>query len=129
MNVTLSLRSRLTVWYMVALLIVLALGGAVVLWQQGRIGLARVDRQLRDLTTTIANLMQDELNEDPVLANAAHEVEGTISAPGRTVAILDRTGHAVAAGWNGLNLPEPLPAFDQGVRVWTTDTGHGAWRV
>jgi two-component system OmpR family sensor kinase len=129
MNLTLSLRSRLTVWYMVALLMVLALGGGVVLWQQGRIGLARVDRQLRDLTVTVANLMQDELREDPMLARAADEVEGTISAPGRAVAILDPTGHAVAAVWNGLNLPEPLPAFDQGVRVWTADTPSGAWRV
>lgn len=129
MTFTLSLRSRLTVWYMVALLIVLALGGGVVLWQQGRIGLARVDRQLRDLATTVANLMQDELNEDPVLARAAHEVEATISAPGRAVAILDRTGHAVAASWNGLNLQEPLPAFDQDVRLWTADAATGAWRV
>src|SRR5215831_6659031 len=83
MKLALSLRSRLTVWYTVALLIVLALGGAVVLWQQGRIGLARVDRQLRDLTTTVANLVQEELSEDPVLARAAHEVEKTISARGR----------------------------------------------
>jgi heavy metal sensor kinase len=129
MTFTLSLRSRLTVWYMVALLIVLALGGGIVLWQQGRIGLARVDRQLRDLDTTVANLMQDELHEDPVLARAAREVESTISAPGRAVAILDLTGHAVAASWNGLNLPEPLPTADQGVRMWTADTATGAWRV
>ena len=47
MRASFSLRARLTVWYTVALLIVMALGGAVVLWQQGRIGLARVDRQLR----------------------------------------------------------------------------------
>jgi heavy metal sensor kinase len=129
MNLRLSLRSRLTVWYTVALLIVLALGGAVVLWQQGRIGLARVDRQLRDLTTTVANLVQEELSEDPVLARAAHEVEETISAPGRAVVILDRSGHAVAAGWNGLSMPETLPAFDQGLRVWTVETASGAWRV
>ena len=129
MSFTLSLRARLTVWYTVALLIVLALGGAIVLWQQGRIGLARVDRQLRDLTATVANLMQDELSEDPVLATAAHEVQVTISAPGRAVAILDRTGHPVAAGWNGLNLTSPLPAFDGGVRVWTAETSTTAWRV
>src|SRR5262245_16256482 len=129
MRLTLSLRSRLTVWYTVALLIVLALGGVVVLWQQSRIGLARVDRQLRDLTTTVANLVQEELSEDPVLARAAQEVEETISAPERAVAILGRDGHAIAAGWNGLNLPEPLPAFDQGLRVWTIETPAGAWRV
>src|SRR5215831_6259246 len=45
------------------------------------------------------------------------------------VAILDQSGHAVAAGWNGLTVPEPLPAFDQGLRVWTVETSTGAWRV
>jgi len=39
MNASLSLRARLTVWYTVALLVVMTLGGAVILWQQGRIGL------------------------------------------------------------------------------------------
>ena len=129
MSMSLSLRARLTVWYTVALLIVLALGGATVLWQQGRIGLARVDRQLQDLTATLANLMQDELTEDPVLTTAAQEVQATIVAPGRAVAILDHAGHPVATGWNGLNLSLPLPAFDDGVRVWTANTATGAWRV
>jgi signal transduction histidine kinase len=125
----LSLRTRLTVWYTMALVVVLSLGGATVLWQQGRIGLARVDRQLRDLTATVANLMRDELTEDPVLATAAHEVVATIIAPGRAVAILDRTGHPVAAGWGGLNLPSPPPAFEDGTRTWTVGTASGAWRV
>jgi signal transduction histidine kinase len=129
MSVNLSLRARLTVWYTVALLTVLVLGGAVVLWQQGRIGLARVDRQLRDLTATIANLVHEELSENPSLALAAHEVEETISAPGRAVAILDRSGHPVATEWNGLSLPSPLPSFADGVRVWTASTAGGAWRV
>jgi signal transduction histidine kinase len=129
MRATFSLRARLTVWYTIALLIVLAVGGATVLWQQGRIGLARVDHQLQDLTATVANLMQDELSENPVLATAAREVQATIIAPGRAVAILDHTGQPVAAGWNGLNLPQPLPAFDAGVRVWIADTSTGAWRV
>ena len=40
----LSLRARLTLWYTLALLVVLALFGADVLWQQRRIGLRRVDR-------------------------------------------------------------------------------------
>jgi heavy metal sensor kinase len=126
---TLSLRTRLTVWYSIALLVVLAAGGAIVLWQQGRIGLARVDRQLNDLTATVANMMRDELSEDPVLATAAREVQKTIIAPGRAVAILDRNGHPVAAAWNGLTLPGDPPAFENGLRVWTVETTGGAWRV
>jgi signal transduction histidine kinase len=129
MTVRLSLRARLTAWYTVALLIVLALGGAVVLWQQGRIGLARIDRQLLDLVATTANSLHEELSEDPALAAAAREVEETLGVPGRAVAILDRGGRPVAAEWNGLNLPSPLPSFEDGVRAWTADTAGGAWRV
>src|SRR5438552_1787734 len=101
---TLSLHARLTVWYTLALLIVMALGGAVILWQQGRIGLRRVDRGLADLTVTIDNLMRDELNEDPILASAARKVQNTVAAPGRAVAILDSQGQPLAAAWNGLAL-------------------------
>jgi hypothetical protein len=114
---TLSLRARLTVWYTFALLIVMVLGAAVILWQQGRIGLRRVDRGLADLTTTIVNLVRDELNEDPVLTSAAHKVQETVSAPGRAVAILDSQGQPLAAAWHGLALQPPLPDFQAGLRV------------
>ena len=126
---TLSLRARLTVWYTLALLIVLALGGAVILWQQGRLGLRRVDHGLDDLTMTAVNLMRDELNEDPVLASAARDVQSTVAAPGRAVAFLDARGQSVAATWNGLALPPPLPTVQTGLRVWTAQTARGAWRV
>jgi two-component system OmpR family sensor kinase len=124
----LSLRARLTVWYTLALLVVLVLGGAVILWQQGRIGLRRVDRGLADLTTTVTNLMRDELKKDPVSGNAAREVLSAIAAPGRALAILDAHGQPIAAAWNGLAL-SPLPSLQTGVRVWTADTTVGAWRV
>jgi two-component system, OmpR family, sensor kinase len=126
---TLSLRARLTVWYTFALLIVMVVGGTVVLWQQGRIGLRRVDRGLADLTTTIVNLVGDELNEDPVLISAARKVQDTVAAPGRAVAILDSQGQPLAAAWNGLSLQPPLPDFQSGLRVWTAETSAGAWRV
>ena len=125
----LSLRARLTIWYTLALLIVLCLGGGVVLWQQERIGLRRVDRGLNDLTTTTANLMRDELGEDPVVSSAAKEVAGTVAAPGRAVAILDSLGRPVAAAWSRLTLPPPLPNSKDGPRVWTANTPAGAWRV
>ena len=126
---TLSLRARLTVWYTFALLIVMVLGAAAILWQQGRIGLRRVDRGLADLTTTIVNLVRDELNEDPVLSSAARKVRETVAAPGRAVAILDSQGQPLAAAWNGLALQPPLPDFQGGLRVWTAETSAGAWRV
>ena len=53
----LSLRARLTLWYTLALLVVLCLFGANVLWQQRRIGIRRVDRELEALTATLANVI------------------------------------------------------------------------
>jgi signal transduction histidine kinase len=117
------------VWYSLALLIVLGIGGVVILWQQERIGLRRVDRGLDDLATTVVNLVRDELNEDPVVASAAHEVLSTVAAPGRAVAILDAQGRPVASAWNDLALAPPLPSFQAGLRVWTAETPGGAWRI
>jgi two-component system OmpR family sensor kinase len=124
----LSLRARLTVWYTLALLVVLSLFGANVLWQQGRIGLRRVDRELDGLNATIVNVLRDELNETGNAALAARQARLTVAAPGRAIAILDNRGVPLGATWNGLSLPEPLPDA-QGTRIWTTATSSGAWRV
>jgi signal transduction histidine kinase len=124
-----SLRTRLTVWYALALLAVLCLFAAVVLWQQSRIALRRVDRELEAFTDTLANVVRDELTEMPDLASAAAESRATATSPGRALAILDARGEVLAASWAGLALPGPLPAADAGVRVWTIGIGADAWRV
>src|SRR6266487_132874 len=125
----LSLRTKLTVWYTLALLVVLCLFAADVLWQQGRVGLRRVDRDLQAFAATLANVVRDELTETPDLTAAAEEARNTVTAPGRAVAILDAHGGVLAARWTGLTLPAPLPTVDSGARVWTVETAAGAWRV
>ena len=124
----LSLRARLTVWYTLALLLVLTIGGVVILWQQGRIGLRRVDRGLGDLATTVTNVMRDELKEDPAPEAAARDVLSATATSGRALAILDSDGRPLAAAWNGLVLA-PLPNLQTGRRVWTAETNGSAWRV
>ena len=128
---TLSLRARLTVWYTLALLIVLCLFGANVLWQQRRIGIRRVDRELEALTDTLANVVQDELHENDDPATAATEATATVTAPGRALAVFDARGHVLGARWSGLELRDPPPRGDAEPSVWTvgTGTGAGAWRV
>ena len=106
---TLSLRARLTIWYTIALLIVLSVFGASVLWQQRRIGIRRVDRELAGLSTTLANIVRDELNEKDTPAVAAAEATSTVTAPGRALAVIGANGTVLAARWNGLVLREPLP--------------------
>ncbi len=126
---TLSLRARLTIWYTLALLLVLSLFGANVLWQQRRIGIRRVDRELESLTATLANVVQDELNENDDIATAATEATATVNAANRALAVFDAQGHVLGARWSGLELRDPLPDGDGSPHVWSVGIGTGAWRV
>jgi two-component system, OmpR family, sensor kinase len=124
----LSLRLRLTVWYGFALLGALCLFGVIVVWQQSRIGIRRVDRELDAAAATLANVMQDELSEiaDPVAAAA--EAQRTMSVPGRPTVILDAGGTVLAASSSAINLQGGVDAFG-GLRAWTKNAPGGAWRM
>jgi heavy metal sensor kinase len=126
---TLSLRARLTLWYTVALLVVLCLFGANVLWQQRRIGFRRVDRELEALTATLVNVVQDELNEQDDLVTAATEATTTVTAPGRALAIADAGGKVLGARWNRLELPDPIASGSDEPSVRTMESNGVAWRV
>ena len=126
---TVSLRMRLTLWYMLALLAVLCLFGVNVLWQQGRLGLRRVDRELDGLTATLASVVGDELKEEGNAKTAAEEARDTVTAPGRALAILDANGHTLAARWSGLELGAADLAGPSGPRAWSVHTTSGDWRV
>ena len=95
---SLSLRARLTLWYTLALLAVLGLFAADVLWVQSRIGLRRVDRELDGLVTTLTNVINAELAEKVNFETAAEEARFTVAAGGRAVAISTRTA-PLAASW------------------------------
>ncbi len=126
---TLSLRARLTLWYTLALVVVLVLFGANVVWTQGRLGVRRVDRELDGLTATLTNVVRDELKEMNTPREAAEEACQLLGASGQAVAILDAHGTVLAAAWHGLDLHDPLPASQAGRTVWMVQTPAGAWRV
>jgi heavy metal sensor kinase len=123
----LSLRARLTVWYTLALLVVLSLFGAQVLWQQERIGLRRVDRELGDLTGTLTSVLQDEIREKA--PTPAQEAIDTLGSHGHAIAILDATGRTLAASWDGLSLSSAIPDVSAGDQTWTAATAEGPWRL
>ena len=123
-----ALRTRLTIWYSVALLFVLAVFAATVAWQQSRIGTRRVDRELDDLSATLGNVLRDELGEMPDPNAAAVEALRTLQVHDRATAILDEDGRTLAASWNGLRLSNAPRAAD-GARVWTETAAGAAWRV
>lgn len=124
-----SLRLRLTVWYSLALLVTMCLGGAVVLREQAGVGMRRVDRELDALAGTLTGVLDDELMENADVTAAAEEARKTVTAPGRAVAILDASGHPLAANWGRLTLGAALPLAAGGRRVWTAESPDGAWRV
>jgi two-component system OmpR family sensor kinase len=126
---TLPLRARLTLWYTVALLVVLCLFSVNVLWQQKRVGTGRVDRELKALSATLESVVREELREMGDAGVAATEARNTVAAPGRAVAVLDANGRVLAAQWSGLEVSGPLPDGDTTPRVWSVGAGRNAWRV
>jgi hypothetical protein len=118
----LSMRAKLTISYAAALLVVLSVFGAYVLWQQGRVAMRRVDGDLEAFADTLANLVQEELAELGDAREAAEEASGIMATSGRALAILDARGDVLAASWAGLTPPNPLPTADSGPRVRTVET-------
>ncbi len=124
----LSLRLRLTVWYGVALLGALCLFGVIIVWQQSRIGVRRVDRELDANAGTLANVLRDELSEIGNPAAAAAEAQRTMSAPNRPTVILDARGAVLAASSSEIGFSSDIDESG-GLRSWTKYTPGGAWRV
>jgi len=60
---TLSLRARLTLWYVLTLVLVLALFAVDILIVQQRIGIQRIDRELAATHTQLTNMLREELRE------------------------------------------------------------------
>src|SRR5262249_36725227 len=108
-------------------LVVLSLFSAQVLWQQQRIGMRRVDRELADLTATLTSVLRDEVRESAPAP--AQEAIDTVGVRQHAMAILDDAGRPLAATWNGLTLPAPLTQLADADRAWTADTPSGAWRL
>src|SRR5947208_2964277 len=125
---TLPLRVRLTLFYTVVLVVVLCAVGVDVWWVEWRLGLRRLDRELEGLSSTVTNVMREELAEGVSVEGAAQEASHTVSIPDRAIAILDGSGRPIAANWNGLPWSSrvlPERDFD----AWTLTTAAGRWRV
>ena len=125
---TLSLRGRLTLWYTLALLVMLLMFGVNVLVEQQRLGIRRADRELDSVHVTLANVLREELGELDSPALAATEARNAIGPLGNAIAILDRSGAPLAAQLDRVTLADLLPAAGQS-SVRTIETASGKWRV
>ncbi len=125
---TLSLRARLTLWYTITLVVVLALFGVYVLIVQYELGIRRADRELDSVHATLATILREELRELDSPALAATEACNAIASLGGAVAILDAGGHALATRLDRVALRDVMPAVGVAAER-TIQTSSGEWRV
>jgi signal transduction histidine kinase len=124
----LSLRARLTLWYTVALVVVMTLFGLDILVVQQRLGIRRADRELDSIHDTLTNIVGEELREQDSPLLAATEARNAIASLGGAVAILDAGGHPLATRLDRLRI-EDLAYSGSGAATRTVDTASGRWRL
>jgi two-component system OmpR family sensor kinase len=126
-----SIRTRLTLWYSVLMIVALSAFSAGVLWLHARWGRAQFDSELASLGAAASRVMQEELGESGNLEKAVSETRTSMDVPGRATAILDHRGTPMAAHWNGFQYdataftPDALPQ----PRFTTLSESGQVWRV
>ena len=89
---TLSIRTRLTVWYSALLLLALVSFIAVVLLVHWRIVVREYDDSLDTMGLMATNVIAEEMGEHDNLALAAEDTEEVVRAPDHIVKVLDAAG-------------------------------------
>ena len=103
----LSLRVRLTLWYVLALVAVLVVCGVVVGRELDRIAQRRIDRELAGQAQTIVNVMEEEFQEQSPMLLAATVALQAVAQRERAFAVFDDKGGVIAERLNGLQLKLP----------------------
>jgi len=124
---TVSLRARLTLWYIVVLVVVLCGAGGAVVWMDGRLAVARVDRELQEIEATAARIIHNELDEHATAREAASEACETVVQPNVAVAVIERNATLLAATPSGP--VRELVATRPNLSATTIRSGSGAWRT
>lgn len=125
---TLSLRSRLTLWYTLVLVLVLTVFGAVLVWTEGRVAVGRVDDELADVETTMVKIIGNELQEKETPTAAATEAADTVGESSLATAVIDDRGATLAANPAGTALRDFLHASGRDTTE-SVQMPSGGWRV
>jgi two-component system, OmpR family, sensor kinase len=105
--VALSLRTRLTAWYSVLLVLTVVVFSGVVLWQHWRLLVDQFDEGLSSISATAANVVEEELGELHDLGLAAAEMAAVVHPADYVVQVLDASGAPL------LKIAQPLPVPDE----------------
>ena len=104
---TLTIRTRLTLWYSVVLFVTLAATGVALVVLDARLGVNRVDRSLADTLVTVSNGLDHEFDEGLDVARAVADALSELEVPGTGVAILDPSGAVVGARASAVQMLSP----------------------
>src|SRR5258706_7577364 len=126
----LSLRTRLTAWYSVLLVLTVAVFSAAVLWLHWRLLLEQLDDGLRSISATANNVVEEELVEVKDLSLAATEMAAVVHPHDYTVQVLDASGSPMHPAARPMPLPSEVRAagFTRATRTLSGADGQ-AWRV
>jgi signal transduction histidine kinase len=124
---TLSIRQRLTLWYVTAAAVMLAVVALSLVVVHERISLARLDTELARLNHAVATVLANELRERKDPHVAAEEALVEVVVPRRHLAIFSTDGAVVATRWT-LSTPPRLDLLN-GPEVTLTLGGRDAARV
>jgi signal transduction histidine kinase len=124
---TLSIRQGLTLWYVTAATVLLAIVAASVIVVHERISLARLDTELARLNHAVATVLANELRERKDHHVAAEEALVEVVVPRRHLAIFSTDRTVIATRWSLSTPPRPDRLEGQEI-VWTIG-GQQAARV
>lgn len=126
----LSLRTRLTAWYSVLLVLTVAVFSAAVLWLHWRLLLEQFDEGLTSISATATNVVEEELGELHDLGPAAAEMAAVVHPSGYVVQVLDGSGSPIQKVSQPLPLPADVrsPGFTGVTRTLVAADGR-EWRV
>jgi len=97
----LSVRARLTLWYAIVVIVILAVSSAAMLTLQTRLALRRLDAELERLSATVLTILGNEIDERHEMVAAAADAIAEAGIEGRTVVILDNSGRVLATSEKG----------------------------
>jgi signal transduction histidine kinase len=124
----LSLRARLTTWYLLVVVTVLVFFALDVLVIQRRISMRRVDRELESTHQQLTNMLAEELRELDAPALAAEESRDVLTSDERRIAVIDQNGHVLSSNLDEALLKE-IASKRPAQGVWTGETSSGRWRI
>ena len=103
----LTIRGRLTLWYGLVVLVVLLSAGVAILFLHHQLGLADIDRELKNRAATVKAELLEEFEDGESLSESLEEIFD-LELPGTGVAFVD--GDDAVLALDGIGPEDPSPA-------------------